>query len=85
MRFIKNHELIKNYLIPLVLLPIVAILLTIILKFTFNLGAYFGIFMRGLYELVIRNFWNNTHFLEKTYNILEKNVDFCWIFQINLI
>ena len=80
-----NNKIVRNYIIPIILIPIIAVLLTIILKFTFNLGSYLGTFMRGLYELVLRNFWNKTHFFEKTYNILEKNVDFCWIFQINLI
>lgn len=56
MRFIINNEIIKNYIIPLALLPIVSVLLTIFLKFTFNLGTYFGTFMRALYELILRNF-----------------------------
>ncbi len=51
-----NNKIVRNYIIPIILIPIIAVLLTIILKFTFNLGTYLGTFMRGLYELVLRNF-----------------------------
>ena len=56
MQILKNNNVIKNYIIPAILLPFIAILITIIFKFAFNLGTYFGTFVRGLYELVLRNF-----------------------------
>ena len=55
MRMLNIKNIFVNYCLPIILLPFIAIILEIFLKIFFNLGSYLGVFMRGLYELVLKN------------------------------
>ena len=57
MQFLKKeNKILYDWIFPIILLPIISIIGEIILKLTFNLGNYYGTFLRGIYELVLRNF-----------------------------
>lgn len=55
MRILKDNKILTNYILPILMLPVVSLILEIGIKFLFQIGNYFGTFMRGLYELVLRN------------------------------
>ena len=52
MQILKESKLIKDYLLPILSLPIVCYILTVMITFIFQIGKYFGTFLRGLYQLV---------------------------------
>ena len=55
MWILKENSFLTKYILPILMLPIISLILEIGIKFLFQLGNYFGTFMRGLYELVLRN------------------------------
>ena len=50
-----NKKIIINYILPIILIPIISLIGEYILISLFNLGNYLGTFLRGLYEIVLQN------------------------------
>ena len=50
-----NKKIIINYILPIILIPIICLIGEYILISLFNLGNYLGTFLRGLYEIVLQN------------------------------
>jgi len=55
MQFIKENKVLKEYLLPFVLLPIICMFLEPVIMFIFKLGAYQGTFFRAIFELVLNS------------------------------
>ena len=56
MQLLKENRIIKEYILPVIFLPIGCLILVPIVNFIFKLGAYQGTFLRALFELVLKNF-----------------------------
>ncbi len=52
---ILENKIIKNYILPIVFIPILCLISMVIINFIFSSGKYFGTFLRALYELVLKN------------------------------
>lgn len=50
-----NKKIIINYILPIILIPVISLIGEYILISLFNLGNYLGTFLRGLYEIVLQN------------------------------
>lgn len=55
MQILKENKIIVNYVLPILMMPIVCLVLNELITFVFQIGKYYGTFIRGLYELVLRN------------------------------
>ena len=55
MRILKDNEILKNYVIPILLFPISCLVIRYIISLIFQLGTLYGTFIRGLWELVLHN------------------------------
>lgn len=49
-----DNKVFKKYILPVITIPFVWISLNILVRFVFQIGKYYGTFIRGLYE-IIRN------------------------------
>ena len=55
MQVLDLKDKIKEYVIPIILFPIVCLILNYLVTLIFQIGKYYGTFFRGLFQLVIKN------------------------------
>ncbi len=55
MQILKEKNIIKEYLLPVMLFPISCLLLNYLVNLIFQIGKFYGTFFRGLFEIVIKN------------------------------
>ena len=55
MQILKENKIVTKYLIPIIMLPVVCLILNYMITFIFQIGKYYGTFIRGLYELVLNH------------------------------
>ena len=55
MQVLKNNQILIKNILKVLSVPFICLILNEMIKFIFQIGKYSGIFMRGLYELVLRN------------------------------
>ncbi len=55
MQILKDKNILKEYILPVLLFPICYIIFNYFVSLIFQIGKYYGTFFRGLFELVIKN------------------------------
>ena len=56
MQILKENKIFSNYILPIISIPFVCMILNEVIKFLFQFGKYYGTFIRGLFEIVIKYF-----------------------------
>ena len=54
MQILKENKIFSNYILPIISIPFVCMILNEVIKFLFQFGKYYGTFIRGLFEIVIK-------------------------------
>ena len=54
MQTLKENKILSRYILPIITIPFVCLFLNEIIKFLFQFGKYFGTFIRGLFEIVLK-------------------------------
>jgi len=55
MQILKEKNILKEYILPVLLFPISYFVINYLVTLIFQIGKYYGTFFRGLFELVIKN------------------------------
>ena len=53
MQVLKDNKVIVKYLLIILSIPFISLVLNELITFLFQIGRYYGTFMRGLYEIVL--------------------------------
>lgn len=53
MQVLKENKIIVKYLFIILSIPFISLVLNELITFLFQVGRYYGTFIRGLYEIVI--------------------------------
>jgi len=55
MQFLKEKNIVTEYVLPIILFPVWCIIIKYITNLLFQIGTLYGTFFRGLFELIIKN------------------------------
>lgn len=55
MQILKDKNVLKEYILPVMLFPFSCLILNYLVTLIFQIGKFYGTFLRGLFELVIKN------------------------------
>ena len=55
MQFLKENNIIKEYVLPIMIFPVFCILTKYLATLVFLIGKIYGTFFRGLFEMALKN------------------------------
>ena len=53
MQVLKENKILVKYIFPILSIPFISLVLNELITFIFQIGKYYGTFIRGLYEIVL--------------------------------